>query len=134
MRSQIVLGMALVSPMVIQFVTAGPFIAELVVAVVAIVVLTATAATAVGCAAADYGDNPSTNKMCTPDRKRSLSLEEMAELENDARRWLNVDQRDVKRDASPIPGVPQFVFDQCTSEINAAGGVIHVTGPLENNG
>lgn len=85
-----------------------------------------------GCKNADK-DDVGTDRDANHCRKGKRSLEEELQMEGDARRWAANVTKTVKRDgALDLPSVPQFVRDQCFTELTKA--TVVVTGPIGNNG
>jgi len=84
-----------------------------------------------GCKNADK-DDVGTDRDANNCRKGKRSLEDLL-MERDAELWATNVTETVKRNPGlDLPGVPQFVRDQCQTELTKA--TVVVTGPIGNNG
>ncbi|KAK5094704.1 hypothetical protein LTR70_003906 [Exophiala xenobiotica] len=129
MRHHTVLGAAALSTLFIQSVVAGP--AMLLAAAAVTVFSLVVTGLGLGCKNADK-DDVGTDRDANNCRKGKRSLEDLL-MERDAELWATNLTETVKRDGGLyLPGVPQFVRDQCQTELTKA--TVVVTGPIGNNG
>lgn len=129
MRHHVVFGAAALSSLFIQTVVAGPIALGIFLAVPVAISLISTGL-GIGCANADK-DDVGTDRDSNNCRKGKRSLQDL-QMERDAELWAANMTESVKRDGLNLPGVPQFVRDQCMAEVTKT--TIVVTGPIGNNG
>lgn len=130
MRHHVVLGA--VALFFIQNAAAGPFPFLAIGFPIAFVVVTAANTIYGVCTTKDKNDigTDHNEKWCKPGKR---SVEDDLLLEEDTRRWVAQMTEKVKRDGKvALPGVPQFVIDQCKAELAAA--TVTISGPIGNNG